>query len=265
MGDGTHTLPPLRIDPRDVEDYLVSLEDRGRRRETLAGYAPKLRALIEYLPDGSILPGTLAAWRDELMSRGYSAATANSYLSVANGLVGFLGRRDLQLCDMPETGHSPRPSISRKEYLRALACARSAGRRRDYLLVKSMALLGLTASSLAELRVESLDAGEASGVPIPAGLASELRFFVEKEGLTSGPIFVGRDGRALSRSVVAFALRSLASLAGIAPERLSPGALASLRRGTMAAIEGDFAPLVERVYESLVITEQMTVGWGGEG
>lgn len=264
MGEGISTLPPLRIGSQDVEGYLSSLEARGRRRATLAGYAPKLRALLDFLPDGSISSGTLGAWRNELLNRGYSPATANSYLSAANGLVASLGRRDLQLSDMPGSEHSPRPSISRQEYLQVLSCAHSAGRKRDYLLVKSMALLGLTASSLSELRVESLGSGSVRGVPIPVGLVAELQSYVEGEGLVSGPIFGGRDGSPLSRSAVASVLRSLAEAAEIAPERLSPGALSSLRKEAIEAIEGDFAPLVEHVYDSLLATEQMTVGWGGD-
>lgn len=264
MWEDATTLPPLRIDSQDVKAYLSSLEARGRRRATLAGYAPKLRALIDFLPDGSISSGTLGVWRDELLNRGYSPATANSYLSAANGLVASLGRRDLQLSEMPEPEHSPRPSISRREYLQVLTCAHSAGRRRDYLLVKSMALLGLTASSLSDLRVEVLCSGSVRGVPIPVGLVSELQSYVEGEGLVSGPIFCGRDGTSLSRSAVAAALRSLAEAAEIAPERLSPAALSSLRREAIEAIEDDFAPLVEHVYDSLLATEQMTVGWGGD-
>ena len=121
MGDASQTLPPLRVRPDDVKGFLASLEGQGRCRSTLLTYASKLDAFLCYLPDGRVSPGTLAAWRDELIARGHSSATANSYLSAANGLVGFLERRDLQLSGMPAPEHERRPTLPRREYLRVLS------------------------------------------------------------------------------------------------------------------------------------------------
>lgn len=265
MGDRIQTLPPLRLETTDVEGFLASLERKGRQRSTVAAYATKLSAFLGYASDGLVRENTLARWRESLLDQGYSAATANSYLSAANGLMSFLGRRDLQFVDLPGASHSPRPTLTRVEYLSALSCARSEGRERDYLLVKSMATLGLSASSIDGLTVESLDRGVVGQVPIPESLDGELRSFVTRRGIAGGPIFCGRDGAPLSRSSIAATLRGLASRAGICPERLGAGAIASLRAEAIRQIERDLEPLVARTYGCLLDAEQAAVGWGGGG
>lgn len=261
MGDASQTLPSLRVRPDDVKGFLASLEGQGRCRSTLLGYASKLDAFLSYLPDGRVLPGTLAAWRDELIARGHSSATANAYLSAANGLVGFLGRRDLQLSGMPAPEHERRPALPRREYLRALIFARSAGRRRDYLLVKSMAVLGLSTSTLPLLDTERLAGRAVGGVPVPEALARELESFTVDEGISSGPVFRGRDGSALSRGAVSAALRSLAKGAGVDPGALCPAALASMRAEAISTIGRRLEPLVERAYDGLLETEQLATEW----
>lgn len=120
MGDHIQTLPPLRLETTDVEGFLASLERKGRQRSTVAAYATKLSAFLGYASDGLVRENTLARWRESLLDQGYSAATANSYLSAANGLMSFLGRRDLQFVDLPGASHSPRPTLTRVEYLSAL-------------------------------------------------------------------------------------------------------------------------------------------------
>lgn len=265
MGERIHTPPPLRLGPTDVEGYLASLSSRGRRRSTVAAYASKLRAFLGFVGDGPVREGTLARWGESLRAQGYSAATANSYLSAANGLVAFAGRRDLQLADLPDAGCSPRPALTRAEYLSALSLARSEGRERDYLLIKSMAVLGLAATALGSLTVDSLERGLVGQVPIPGFLVEELRSFAARQGVSEGPVFRGRDGAPLSRSSVAAALRALAARADVRPEGLSAGAVASLRAEALRQIERDLEPLVARAYDGLLDAEQAAVGWGGDG
>lgn len=263
MEDSAQKLPPLRLGASDVDDYLAMLAGSGRRRPTVADYAPKLEAFLGYLDDGVIEEGTLLEWLNELLSRGYSPATANAYLSAANGLMSFLGRRDLQLTNLPDASQAPRPGLTRSEYLAVLARAHSLGRERDYLLVKSMVILELSASTRPCLTVEALSEGFMGQVAIPRFPSDELISFAAREGIVSGPVFCGRDGHPLSRSAIASSLRSLATSSGISPEKLSPGALSSLRRNTLEKIERDLAPLVEHAYGHPLSTEQMTVGWEG--
>lgn len=92
--------PGAELSMETIRAYLADLSGRGRRKGTVQMYSAKLRALYDYLPpDKQISRGTLAAWRAFLLEAGYSPSTVNTHLSAANGLMEYMGRRDLQLVE----------------------------------------------------------------------------------------------------------------------------------------------------------------------
>ena len=136
--------PGAELSLETIRAYLADLSGRGRRESTVQMYSAKLRALYDYLPpDKQIFRGTLAAWRAFLLEAGYSPSTVNTHLSAANGLMEYMGRRDLQLVGQLEADKGHRPELSRVEYLRLLQAARTLEKERTYLLVKVFALVGI--------------------------------------------------------------------------------------------------------------------------
>ena len=186
----------VRIGPEEIRGYLEGLSARGRSRGTVQIYAARLRALYDGLPpDKRIAPGTLAAWRQALLERGYSPGTVNTHLSAANGLLDYLGRRDLQLMGQLEADSAARqPELTRVEYLRLLQAARTLGRERTYLLVKVFALTGIRVRELPQVTVEAVRRGRlpvraeggARDTPLPACLGRELLDYCRRQGLAAG-------------------------------------------------------------------------------
>ena len=71
---------------------------------TVRFYAAKLKTFYDYLPpDKQIVLNTLETWRQALLAEGYAPATVNTNISAANGLLDYLGRRDLQLMTIVHT------------------------------------------------------------------------------------------------------------------------------------------------------------------
>lgn len=272
----THTAgfdarPGVQVTPADVDAYLEALEARGRRAATTSVYAAKLRLLLSYLAGEQLGEGTLLEWRSYLLEEGYSPRTVNSYLSAANGLVGFLGRRDLQLTGQLESGATKHREPSRSNYLRLLSFVRGRGDMRDYLLIKSIALLGLSVSELSLLTVEAVRAGGVrlpgppdTSVAVPDVLAREIMDYAARQGLEEGPVFLGRTGSPLSRTSVAARLRAAAMGAGLPPDACGPGALASLRRKALVDIEASLSSFVTQSYDRILDVEQALVGWNCE-
>ena len=141
--------PGAELSMETIRAYLADLSGRGRRKGTVQMYSAKLRALYDYLPpDKQISRGTLAAWRAFLLEAGYSPSTVNTHLSAANGLMEYMGRRDLQLVGQLEADKGLQPELSRVEYLRLLQAARILEKERTYLLVKIFALAGIRVGEL---------------------------------------------------------------------------------------------------------------------
>ena len=152
----------LPLTPEGLEDYLDTLDRKGRSRETLDIYRRNLRFFYDDLPeDKTVRPGTLDGWRQHLLDKGYSPRTVNTRLSTVNSLMDFLGRRDLQSMGTLD-GSQSQPELTRTEYLRLLSTARALGKERLYLLVKLFGSTDLALTDLPRLTVATLLEGLAS-------------------------------------------------------------------------------------------------------
>lgn len=212
---------------------------------------------------------TLELWRAALLREGYSPGTANTHVSAANGLLAYLGRRDLQLIGQLDTEEEIQPELSRTEYLRLLATARNLGRERTYLMVKVFALTGIRVSELNRVTVRAVEEGRvltacdgrAQYVLIPACLRKELEVYLRRVGITAGPVFVTRNGRPMRRTQVSGEIRTLCRDARVDGDKSNPRCLRRLYQVTQERIRDSVQILAEQAHERMLEEEQLTVGW----
>lgn len=270
LQDRTAAPAELTVTWEEVCRYLDSLAARGRRRETIQVYRPKLEAFYHFLPeDKRVAADTLELWRAALLREGYSHGTANTHVSAANGLLAYLGRRDLQLIGQLDTEEEIQPELSRTEYLRLLATARNLGRERTYLMVKVFALTGIRVSELNRVTVRAVEEGRvltacdgrAQYVLIPACLRKELTVYLRRVGITAGPVFVTRSGRPMRRTQVSGEIRTLCRDARVDGDKSNPRCLRRLYQVTQERIRDSVQILAEQAHERMLEEEQLTVGW----
>mgnify|MGYP001527690066 FL=1 len=268
--DRTAAPAELTVTWEEVCRYLDSLAARGRRRETIQVYRPKLEAFYHFLPeDKRVAADTLEFWRAALLREGYSPGTANTHVSAANGLLAYLGRRDLQLIGQLDTEEEIQPELSRTEYLRLLTTARNLGRERTYLMVKVFALTGIRVSELNRVTVRAVEEGRvltacdgrAQYVLIPACLRKELTVYLRRVGITAGPVFVTRSGRPMRRTQVSGEIRTLCRDARVDGDKSNPRCLRRLYQVTQERIRDSVQILAEQAHERMLEEEQLTVGW----
>ena len=259
-----------RISPESIRSYLDSLSDRGRGHGTVQMYRAKLQAFYSFLPpDKWVAPGTLAAWQQTLLAQGYSPSTVNTHLTAVNGLLAYMGRRDLQLVGQLDHLPAVQPELTRAEYLRLLQAARVLGKERAYLLVKVFALVGLRVGELSQLTVGAVRDGRLliqSGkrrqyASIPDCLQRELLRYIQRGGLISGPVFVTRNGKSMSRTQVTAEVQALIRDARVDEAKCNPRCLRKLCRTTRTDLEWSVRLLAEQSYERMLDTEQLAVGW----
>ena len=270
LQDRTAAPAELTVTWEEVCRYLDSLAARGRRRETIQVYRPKLEAFYHFLPeDKRVAADTLELWRAALLREGYSPGTANTHVSAANGLLAYLGRRDLQLIGQLDTEGEIQPELSRTEYLRLLATARNLGRERTYLMVKVFALTGIRVSELNRVTVRAVEEGRvltacdgrAQYVLIPACLRKELTVYLRRVGITAGPVFVTRSGRPMRRTQVSGEIRTLCRDARVDGDKSNPRCLRRLYQVTQERIRDSVQILAEQAHERMLEEEQLSVGW----
>ena len=259
---------------QQIGDFLKSMRARGCVEGSVRKYGHDLKEFYDFLPaEKEITRTTLAEWQAALLARGYAPRTVNAAISEVNGFLAWLGRREYQLSRQLEITDDIQPELTRTEYLRLLSTARALGKERVYLLVKVFAATGLTVQELPQLTVEAVQVSRltvtANGlrqvIPIPASLRDELTRYIHQTGLTSGPVFVTKNGKRLNRSTVTSAIQNLAHDARVPPEKCNPRCLRKLYQSTIAEIEASVHLLVEQTHERLLEQEQLAIGWEGAG
>ena len=256
--------------PEEMEAFLASCEAEGRVEGTLQWYRRGLRYLYEALPeDKTIRRDTLERWRADLVEKGYAPSTINSFLSVSNAYLDFVGHREYQLAGQLKPETEIQPELTRAEYLRLLQTARSLGRERAYLLVKLFGSTGLTVQELPKVTAETARAGRLTVttsrvrqvIRLPEGLRRELIEYGERNGRLTGPLFLTKEGTPMSRTYVTAMIRQLCGPARVAEEKGNPRCLKRLYQATRAGIEGNIALLVDQAVERLLDQEQCQIGW----
>lgn len=139
------------LTPEAMDAYLDTLRQQGRSADTLAAYRRSIYGLYRSLPpDKRVGRGTLDRWRETLEDQGYLPRTINVRLAAANGLMTYLGHRELQAtAALPPPAEGERPELTRGEYLRLLSTARVLEKERLYLLVKVFGSTGLSVGGAA--------------------------------------------------------------------------------------------------------------------
>ena len=260
----------VRLTREGMERFMTVCQAEGRVEGTLKWYRRGLNRLYDDLPeDKTIRRGTLEHWREQLVKEGYAPSTINSYLSVNNAYLDFVGHREYQLANQLKLATELQPELTRAEYLRLLQTARTLGRERVYLLVKLFGSTGLTVQELDKVTVESVRDGKLTVIfsrskrvlHIPEGLQRELLEYARRNGYISGPIFLTKEGTPMSRTYVSTIIRQLCTAARVPEEKGNPRCLKRLYQNTLAGIEDNVALLVEQAHSRLLEQEQLDIGW----
>ena len=273
MDKDTYSPEKVILTPELIDGFLAGMAARGARKDTLGTYRNRLEMFYHYLPeDKRIRRGAVNMWAEALRGQGYAGRTVNQSLSIANSLLAWAGRRDLQGERVPVPGTQAQPELTRGEYLRLLSTARSLGKDRAYLLAKVFATTGVNLQNLSRLTVEAVredrvqvtDHGSQRPAHIPACVKAELLAYARRKGILRGPIFVTRGGAPLNRVTASMLISGICRDAQVPREKGNPRCLKRLYQATQAGIEANISLLVEQAHDQMIEMEQAAVGWNSE-
>ena len=254
--------PGLLLTRERLDEFLEEMRRKGLLTSTLDTYRRNIAFLYDALPeDKTLRPGTLDRWQRDLLAEGYSPRTVNTRLSVANHLVSFCGRRELQSRENLEISGERMPEITRAEYLRLLSTARQLGKERLYLLVKLFGSTDLSVGELDQLTAEALRGEAPCPARLPGFLRQELLNYARRQGIASGPLFCTKKGNPLGRTAVTDSMKQLCRDARVSEEKANPRCLKRLWQATQDSVRAQLDTLVEQACNSLLETEQLSIGW----
>lgn len=214
---------------RDIDDYLNYLLSIRKADSTVYKYRHYLLIFYKWLNGRVFNQENFALFIKDL---DYTPATINCCISIINGLASYLhlniklkhNRIVKPYCCIAQR------ELTKNDYDQLIKTARELKRERISCIMMVLANLGIRISELSFLSVETLNSGKlivtnkgkTRDVPLPKKLTAILKRYARNCNITSGPLFVGKDNRPLSRKKIWAELKYVSKKANVLKTKVFP-------------------------------------------
>ncbi len=256
---------------RDFERYLISEE---KSKATVEKYMRDVRFFSEFAGNEEVKKEVVLAYKTSLLERKYAPSSINSMLASLNSFFGFMKWEECKVKNIRLQRQIYCPEerdLKRDEYLRLLKAAEN--NRSLKLIMQSICSTGIRVSELKYFTVEAVKTGRITvnckgkirTILIPSKLRNLLLKYSAKNKIRKGCIFVGKNGRPLSRTYIWAMMKSLCLRAGVDPKKVFPHNLRKLFAKTFYSMEKDIALLADILGHSSINTTRIYImGTGSE-
>ena len=156
----------------------------------------------------------------------------------------------------------PQEGLTRDQYIALLNRARHMRKALAYLAMRMFVCTGVQMQEFLALTVEDVQTGEITAaervIRLPDSLREELLDHARRNGVRSGPIFVGRTDGRLNAATVRDQIRAVSRAAGLAGGAANVRALQKLYETTRSEL---MDKTVERLMLEQQEQEQTKHGW----
>ena len=220
-----------RIDPARLAAFQAELLRKEYSVGTVENYLRAVRAFARW-SGGMVDRRLVLTWKAQLTAQ-YAPATVNAMLAGLNRFFDFAGRPEcrvkvlrLQRCSFREAERE----LDRGEYRALVRTARTLGRERLALVMETICATGIRVGEVPFITVEAACRGRTDvalkgkvrTIFLPDRLCRRLLQYARKQKITSGEIFLTRNGTSLSRRQIWTELKRLCKSAGVESAKVFP-------------------------------------------
>ena len=193
--------------------HLNAFQEYLQREEksavTVEKYLRDVRAFVTFEEGRSITKGVTIAFKKELEERHYAVRSINSMLASLNSILEFMGWTDCKVKTLRcqrQIYCAVEKELTQAEYMRLLEASKRQVQLN--LVMQTICGTGIRVSELQYFTVEAVRRGEVSvhckskirTILVPGKLKRLLLEYARQKKITSGVIFVSRNGAPLNRS-----------------------------------------------------------------
>ena len=209
------------------------LQNEEKGRSTQEYYLRTARRLMEWLGGQTVEKAATIAYKESLKARGYKTGSINTMLAAMNSFLRFLGWEDCRVKSLREQAQdcdTKGRELQREDFERLVDAAEAAENRRLALLLNAMSATGMRVSELKFITVEAALLGmtvvtlkgKSRHVVLSGGISTMLLKYAEEQGIETGPIFITRTGRPMSRTNIWREMKALSVRAKVPEHKVFP-------------------------------------------
>lgn len=253
-----------------VAEFSAHLKNEEKSQNTTEKYLRDVRMFAAHFRGTEITKEMVIAYKSKLLAEHYAVRSVNSMLASLNSLFTFLGWSDCKVKSMKLQRQIYRPEekeLTKAEYLRLVNIAKRKGKERLSLILQTICGTGIRVSELEYITVEAAKSGKAvvalkgktRSVFLVKELQKKLLRYATEQNISSGTIFITRNGKPLSRTNIWREMKGLCQEAGVNPQKVFPHNLRHLFARVFYGIEKDIAKLADILGHSSVNTTRIYI------
>ena len=246
------------------KEYLVSEE---KSAATLEKYIRDITAFVAWMCGRELNKDLVLEYKQNIVAS-YAPASVNSMLSSLNSFFAYNEWYELRVKALKiqrQIFANKDKELTKAEYESLCRAAKRKNNEQLYLLMQTICSSGLRVSELSAVTVEAVRQkraninckGKMRIVILPDDLCRVLMKFIREQKITSGAVFVTRNGKPLDRSNIWRLIKSLCESAGVSREKVFPHNLRHLFARTFYGIEKDIVRLADILGHSSVNTTRI--------
>lgn len=257
-----------------IKNFRRYLIEEEKAAATVEKYIRDINVFADWLGEKELDKETVLIYKENL-TKNYAPASVNSVLSSLNSFFTFNEWYNLRVKNLKiqkQLFANKDNELTKEEYERLLTAAKSKGNEQLYFLMQTICSTGIRVSELCYITVESLKAqkaqinlkGKMRVVLLPKELCKMLLKYSKEQKITSGSVFVSRNGKPLDRSNIWKMMKALCESAGVARAKVFPHNLRHLFARTFYSIQKDIVRLADILGHSSVNTTRIYTMETGE-
>ena len=253
-----------------VAEFSAHLKNEEKSQNTTEKYLRDVRMFAAHFRGTEITKEMVIAYKSKLLAEHYAVRSVNSMLASLNSLFAFLGWTDCNVKSMKLQRQIYCPEekeLTKAEYLRLVNTAKRKGKERLNLILQTICGTGIRVSELEYITVEAAKSGKAvvalkgktRSVFLVKELQKKLLRYATEQNISSGTIFITRNGKPLSRTNIWREMKGLCQEAGVNPQKVFPHNLRHLFARVFYGIEKDIAKLADILGHSSINTTRIYI------
>lgn len=250
-----------------VEKFREYLIDEEKSLATVGKYVHDVTVFMNWLSGTEVTKTAALLYKQELIEN-YAPASVNAAISSLNSFFVFNEWHGLKIKAIKiqrQIFSSKDKELTKAEYERLLAAAKSKKNQRLYYLIQTICSSGIRVSELKHITVEAVKAGQAvircKGktriVILTKQLCVMLKDYIKQNNIKSGSVFVTKTGKPLDRSNIWSDMKKLCESAGVSKDKVFPHNLRHLFARTYYSLQKDIVRLADILGHSSVNTTRI--------